>query len=320
MASQKRSVEEAGSLLIGIRSIVIDIEGTTTPISFVKDKLFPYVRDNLESWLDINFDKPEVQKSITALRNQASREKDEQVENVVLIPSCDCEATKEDVVKAVCENVKCQMDGDRKTTELKALQGLIWKDAYESKAVKGELFEDVAPMLKMLAEEGFQLYVFSSGSIAAQKLLFGHSVCGDLTKVFLGHFDTTTGSKTDSASYKKIAAEIGQEPKEILFLTDIPAEAEAAVTSGMKSALLIRPGNAELTDEHLQNFACIERFDELYGDEDDEDDIKRFAGDNGEQDDDDDDDDDGDGDDNDNDDDDAEGNDDDDDDDDGGDA
>lgn len=292
MAPQKRSAEEAESLLVGVRSIVFDIEGTTTPISFVKDTLFPYVRNNIDGFLTKNFENAEVQKAITALRDLATKEKEEKVEGAVEIPGGD--ASKEDVVKAVSENVKWQMDGDRKTTELKALQGLIWKDAYESKEVKGELFEDVGPMLKMLAEEGVQLYVFSSGSVEAQKLLFANSSQGDLTDVFSGHFDTTTGSKTESASYKKIAAEIGNEPKDILFLTDIPEEAEAAVAGGLRSALVIRPGNADLTDEHLQNFACIERFDELYGDEDDEDDIKRFAGDNGEADDDDDDEDEGD--------------------------
>lgn len=285
MAPNKRPAEETESLLIGVRSIVFDIEGTTTPISFVKDTLFPYVRNNVESYLNKNFDNPEVQKAVSALREQAAKEKSENVEGVVEIPSSD--SSKEDVIKAVVANVLWQMEGDRKTTELKNLQGLIWKDAYESKEVKGELFEDVAPMLKMLAEEGLQLYVYSSGSIESQKLLFANSIQGDLSDVFSGYFDTTTGSKTDSASYKKIAAEIKTEPNSILFLTDIPQEAEAAVTAGLRSALVIRPGNVELTDEHLQNFACIERFDELYGEEyDDEDDIKRFAGDNGEQDDD----------------------------------
>lgn len=291
MAPQKRSAEEAESLLVGVRSIVFDIEGTTTPLSFVKDTLFPYVRNNIDSFLEKNFESADVQKSIAGLREQASKEKEEKVEGVIEIPSGD--ASKEDVIKAVSENVKWQMDDDRKTTELKALQGLIWIDAYESKAVKGELFEDVGPMLKMLAEEGIKLYVYSSGSIQAQKLLFANSSQGDLTDVFSGHFDTTTGSKTDSESYKKIATEIGNEPKCILFLTDIPKEAEAAVAAGLRSALVIRPGNADLTDEHLQNFACIERFDELYGDEEDEDDIKRFAGDNGEVDDDDDEEDEG---------------------------
>ncbi|BFZ07110.1 hypothetical protein BsWGS_10149 [Bradybaena similaris] len=282
MAPNKRSAEEADSLLVGVRSIVFDIEGTTTPISFVKDTLFPYVRNHIESYLKNNYDNPEVQKAIGALREQAVKEKNENAEGVVEIPSSD--SCKEDVIKAVVSNVKWQMDADRKTTELKNLQGLIWKDGYESKELKGELFDDVAPMLKMLIEEGMKLYVYSSGSVESQKLLFANSNLGDLTEVFSGYFDTTTGSKTDSASYKKIAAEIKTEPKYILFLTDIPQEAEAAVAAGLRSALVIRPGNAELTDEHLQNFACIEKLDELYGEEYDEDDIKRFAGDNGEQD------------------------------------
>lgn len=280
MAAQKRSAEEAESLLVGVRSILLDIEGTTTPISFVKDSLFPIARDNVSTYVEKNFENAELQKAIAALRDQASKEKEENVEGVIEIPAKD--ATKEDVVKAVSDNVKWQMDKDRKTTELKSIQGMIWREAYESNAVQGELFEDVGPMLKMLHEEGMKLYVYSSGSIEAQKLLFSNSVCGDLSEVIEGHFDTTTGSKTDSGSYKKIAAEIGNEPKDILFLTDIPDEAEAAVTAGLRSALVIRPGNAELTDEHLQNFACIERFDELYGDDEDDDDIKRFAGENGE--------------------------------------
>ncbi|KAK6999823.1 enolase-phosphatase E1 [Biomphalaria glabrata] len=285
MAPQKRPAEEAESLLVGVRSLLLDIEGTTTPISFVEKTLFPYVTNNIESYLNKNFENADVQKAIAALRDQAAKEKDEKVEGVVEIPSGD--ASKEDVIKAVIDNVKWQMGENRKTTELKALQGLIWKEAFESSEIKGELFEDVGPMLKMLAEEGFKLYVFSSASIQSQKLLFSYSNQGDLSDVFSGYFDTTTGSKRDKASYKKIATEIGHEPKDILFLTDIPEEAEAAVGAGLRSALVIRPGNEELTDENLQNFACIERFDELYGDEDEEDDIKRFAGGNGEADDDD---------------------------------
>jgi len=276
MAGQKRSADEAESLLVGVRSIIFDIEGTTTPITFVKDTLFPYVRNNIDSYLTKNFEDAAVQKAISALRELAKKETDEKVEGAVDIPAGD--SSKEDVVKAVCENVKWQMDGDRKTTELKNLQGLIWREAYESGEVKGQLFEDVGPMLKMLQEEGMALYVYSSGSVESQKLLFGNSTQGDLTDVFSGYFDTTTGGKRETESYKKIVAEIKNEAKDVLFLTDIPEEAEAAVNAGLRAALVIRPGNADLTDDNLQNFACIERFDELYGDEEDDDDIKRFAG------------------------------------------
>uniref|UniRef100_A0A0B7BED8 Acireductone synthase n=1 Tax=Arion vulgaris TaxID=1028688 RepID=A0A0B7BED8_9EUPU len=296
MEPQKRSAEEAESLLVGVRSILFDIEGTTTPISFVKDTLFPYVKNHIESFLNKNFENADVQKAVAALRDQAAKEKDEKVEGVVEIPSAD--ASKEDVVTAVVSNVRWQMQDDRKTTELKNLQGLIWKDAYKTKEIKGELFDDVAPVLKLLSDEGFHNYVYSSGSIESQKLLFANSNQGNLLHVFSGYFDTTTGSKKESASYKKIASEIKTEPNCILFLTDSPEEGEAADAAGLRVALVIRPGNAELSTGHLQKFACIERFDELYGDDDDEeDDIKRFAGDNGEQDDEDDDDDEEDGDD-----------------------
>lgn len=181
------------------------------------------------------------------------------------------------------------MDQDRKSTELKQLQGHIWRQAYQSGDVKAEIFEDVAPMLRMLSEEGFMLYIYSSGSVESQKLLFANTTEGDLTDVITNYFDTTTGPKTDKESYKKIAADIECAGETILFLTDLPAEAEAAVGAGWRSALVIRPGNADLSDDHLQQFACIEQLDELYGDEDD-DDIKRLhADDNGEAEDDDDD-------------------------------
>ncbi|KAK7103679.1 enolase-phosphatase E1-like [Littorina saxatilis] len=287
MAPQKRSAAEAESLLVGVKAIVFDVEGTTTPITFVKDKLFPYVKDNVEKYLTEKFEDAETIKDVTALRELAKKDKEEGVEGVVEIPESD--AGKEAVIKAVVANVRWQMDKDRKSTELKQFQGHMWRQAYESGDIRGEVFEDVPPMLRMLSEEGFVLHVFSSGSVEAQKLLFANTSEGDITDVFTNHFDTTIGSKTDSESYKKIASEIKTPAEEVLFLTDLPEEAEAAVAAGLRSALVIRPGNADLTDEHLQNFACIEQFDELYGDEDEED-IKRLHGDdNGEAEDDEDD-------------------------------
>jgi len=287
MAPQKRSAAEAESLLVGVKAIVFDVEGTTTPITFVKEKLFPYVKDNVEKYLTEKFEDAETIKDVTALRELAKKDKEGSKDGVVEIP--DADAGKEAVIKAVVANVRWQMDGDRKSTELKQLQGHMWRQAYESGDVRGEVFEDVPPMLRMLSEEGFALYVYSSGSVEAQKLLFSNTSEGDMTDVFTNYFDTSVGAKTDSESYKKIAAEIKVPAEEVLFLTDLPEEAEAAVAAGLRSALVIRPGNADLTDEHLQNFACIEQFDELYGDEDDED-IKRLHGDdNGEAEDDEDD-------------------------------
>ncbi|KAK6182527.1 hypothetical protein SNE40_010190 [Patella caerulea] len=293
MAPQKRSAEEAESLISGVKALLVDIEGTTTPVSFVKDKLFPYITDNVEKYLTSHFDDAETQKDIAALRELAQKDKEASTEGVVEIPAAD--SSKDDVIKALVENIKWQMSQDRKSTELKQLQGHMLQEAYKSGGVKGELFEDVADVLRQLQEEGIQIYVYSSGSIESQKLLFANSNEGDMTDVFTGYYDTTTGSKTDSASYKKITGEIGVLADEILFLTDKPEEAAAAVGAGIRSTLVIRPGNDDLTDDHLQNFSCIENFSELFGDDDDEEDMKRLAtGDNGEAelDDDDDDDDD----------------------------
>ncbi|XP_076463479.1 enolase-phosphatase E1-like [Babylonia areolata] len=282
MAPQKRSATEAESLLGGIKAIIFDIEGTTTPITFVKDELFPYVRDNVEKYLTDKIEDADTLKDICALRELAQKDKSEGVEGVVEIP--EATADKGDIVKAVVENVKWQMDSDRKSSELKQLQGHIWRQAYESGKIKGKVFGDVAPMLRLLCEEGYLLYVYSSGSVEAQKLLFANlpEPEGDITDVFTGYFDTAVGPKTEMESYKKIAEKINKQPEQILFLTDLPEEAEAAVAAGCRSALVMRPGNADLTDEHLQNFACIEQLEELYGDEDDDDIKRQHTNDNGE--------------------------------------
>ncbi|XP_046558030.1 enolase-phosphatase E1-like [Haliotis rubra] len=287
MAPQKRCAQEADSLLGGVKAVVVDIEGTTTPISFVKETLFPFVTDNLDTYLKKHYDDTETQKDIAALRSLAAKDKSDSVDGVVEIP--ESSADKEEILKAVAENVRWQMSNDRKSTELKQLQGHVWQEGYESGRLKGELFDDVAAVIQQLSEEGIKLYVYSSGSVEAQKLLFANTQDGDLVEMFTDFFDTTIGSKTESSSYKTIVTKVGCENDEILFLTDTPEEAKAACQAGLRSTLVIRPGNQDLTEEHLQNFSCIEKFEELYGDDDyDEEDLKRFEGDdNGEAEDDD---------------------------------
>ncbi|ESO84470.1 hypothetical protein LOTGIDRAFT_132223 [Lottia gigantea] len=288
MAPQKRSAEEADSLITGVKALLVDIEGTTTSISFVKDKLFPYVKDNCEKYITAHFDDAETQKDITALREL--KDKEEGKEGVVEIPDA-TDSNKDDVIKAVIDNIKWQMSSDRKSTELKQIQGHIWREGYTTGVIKGELFEDVCDVLRQLQEEEINIYVYSSGSVESQKLFFANTNEGDMSDVFNGYFDTTTGDKKDSASYKKIASEIGVSGDDILFLTDCTEEATAAVAAGLRSTLVIRPGNKDLDEKHLQKFSCIENFSELFGDEDDEEDLKRLAtGDNGDLDDDDDDD------------------------------
>lgn len=272
-----------------VKALIVDIEGTTTPIGFVKETLFPYAEENVESFLTKRYDDEETQQDIKALQELAAKEKADGVEGVVEIPK---EGSKEDIIKAVVDNVKWQMDEDRKTTALKQLQGHIWREGYKTGQIKAELFEDVGPALQQIVEEGVNVYVYSSGSVEAQKLLFGNTEEGDLLELFTDFFDTTIGNKKDSGSYKKIVEKIGVSPEEILFLTDTPEEATAASKAGLRSALVARDGNEELTEEHFQNFLVIESFGELFGDDDDED-YKRLEGeDNGEVDDEDEDEDD----------------------------
>ncbi|KAM3940354.1 enolase-phosphatase E1 isoform 2-T2 [Leptodactylus fuscus] len=167
------------------------------------------------------------------------------------------------VIKGVVDNVHWQMSLDRKTTALKQLQGHMWRSAYASGKVKGEVYDDVVPALNKWKEAGLKLYIFSSGSVEAQKLLFGYSIEGDLLELFQGHFDTTVGSKVESESYRRIADRIGCPTDNILFLTDVIYEAEAAREAGVHVAVAVRPGNAALTDEEKSKFHLITSFDQL---------------------------------------------------------
>lgn len=261
MAPQKRTATEAEAVLDGIKALLVDIEGTTTPISFVKETLFPYVTNNLESFLEKHFDEVNCQADIQLLRQLAKKDKEANVDGVMEIP--DTDADKDTIMKAVIANVKWQMSQDRKSQELKQLQGHIWKEAYKQGKIKGVLFSDVVPTLRQMVDDGIKIYIYSSGSVESQKLLFTHSNYGDIIDLFSGFFDTTTGNKLESDSYKKIADEIGMQVDEILFLTDNPKEAVAAVISGMQCNLVIRKGNAELSEDDKMKYSTITSFCEL---------------------------------------------------------
>ena len=190
-----------------IRSIVTDIEGTTTPISFVHRVLFPYARERLPGFLEAN-------KAHPALAN---------------------------VPEPKLGTLLKWMDHDEKITALKAIQGKIWKEGFTSKHLVGEVYADVPPTLSAWFAAGFRLFIFSSGSVEAQKLLFGHTPAGDLTPKFEGFFDTNIGSKKESASYGNIIHALGNQPDEILFLSDIEAELDAAAAAGLAVCQLVRP-------------------------------------------------------------------------------
>jgi len=239
--------------------ILLDIEGTTTSISFVKDVLFPYVRINLEEYLISHWGEPELLDDIKALRKQAQDDVTNGVEDVKLIP----ESTKiEEVKSAILDNVLQQMDKDRKTTALKQLQGHIWRTAYQSNSIKGHVYPDVVPALQHWCKKGKRIYIYSSGSVEAQKLLFGYSEEGDLLQYFSGHFDTLVGNKTESSSYAAIANTIGIAHDKVVFFTDVVKEAKAAVSSGMNALLVEREGNQPLTEDDKCNYPTITSFKE----------------------------------------------------------
>lgn len=190
------------------KAVLTDIEGTTSSIAFVTDTLFPYARARLADWIGAH---PE-----------------------------DAAPILKDVPGDPVETLTRWIDEDRKETALKTLQGLIWAEGYADGMLKGHVYPDAAEALRRWHADGLRLYVYSSGSVAAQKLIFGHSNAGDLTPLFSGYFDTTTGPKKEAESYSRIAAEIGLPVQDILFLSDSVPEIEAARAAGLQTCLVDR--------------------------------------------------------------------------------
>ncbi len=213
-----------------IRAILTDIEGTTTPIAFVHDVLFPYAQVRLATFCAAHHDEPEVAAALAAARALEAK------------PTLDLDATVALLLGWMTE--------DRKAGPLKTLQGLIWQAGYEEGALKGPIYEDAAALFLCWESQGRKLYVYSSGSVAAQKLIFGYSDQGDLRPLFSGYFDTAVGAKVEAASYAAIAKAIDVAPGAILFLTDMPAEVSAARAAGLQVARIDRAmGPDETTNE-----------------------------------------------------------------------
>lgn len=241
--------------------ILLDIEGTTTPIAFVKDVLFPYIKENVKEYLQTHWEEEECQQDVSLLRKQA--EEDAHLDGAVPIPVASGSDLQQ-MIQAVVDNVYWQMSHDRKTTALKQLQGHMWKAAFTAGRMKAEFFADVVPAVRRWREAGMKVYIYSSGSVEAQKLLFGHSTEGDILELIDGHFDTKIGHKVDSESYRKIADSIGCSTNNILFLTDVTVEASAAEEADVHVAVVVRPGNAGLTDDEKTYYNLITSFSELY--------------------------------------------------------
>ncbi|XP_032521107.2 enolase-phosphatase E1 [Danaus plexippus] len=254
--------KDIGEIVKKCKILLLDIEGTTTSISFVKDKLFPYAEENVKQFLEAQWENDDVKESVTALRKLAIEDKEKNVEGLVAIPGED--ASKEDQIEGLVNNVKWQMSADRKVGALKQLQGLIWKQGYDKGDLKGHVFDDVSTALEQWHSiEGQKVYIYSSGSVQAQKLLFGQSLAGDLLKYIDGHFDTAVGGKQEESSYKAIVEKIGCNAEEVLFVTDIVKEAEAASKAGLHVALASREGNSSLPSEATDTYPVIHTFTQL---------------------------------------------------------
>jgi enolase-phosphatase E1 len=213
----------------GIGAVLVDIEGTTTSISFVYDVLFPYAAARLDEYCSRSDPEPELAEALARLRSEYEEEAGKGAD---LPPFGDG-----------APYARHLMAEDRKSTGLKLLQGVIWEEGYRTGALRGHVFPDVPPALQAWRAAGVRLRVFSSGSVRAQKLLFGHTEYGDLTPHFEGFHDTTTGPKREGASYAAIAAAYALPAEEILFLSDVREELDAAAAAGMRTGLVMRPGN-----------------------------------------------------------------------------
>lgn len=245
-------------------AIVTDIEGTTSSIAFVKEVLFPFAREHLPAFVTARAGEPEVARILDETRAIVSMGP-RAAPGVAKEGSAPVEAVRpgegrlstEEVIDVLLQWI----DEDRKVTPLKTLQGLLWADGYATGTLKGHVYEDAVKGLRDWHAAGHAMYVFSSGSVAAQKLLFGHTTHGDLTPLFQGYFDTTTGPKLVAASYLAIAAAIGRPPGEVLFLSDHTGELDAAVAAGMRVICLDR-GEAVIPEgtphRRVRSFAEIE--------------------------------------------------------------
>ena len=223
---------------MSIKAILTDIEGTTSAVSFVFDVLFPYAAKHLPDFVRQNAERADVAEQLDAVRRDSNE------------PNADIERVVEILLGWIAE--------DRKATPLKALQGMVWAEGYHAGQLKGHVYPDAVEALQRWHQAGYQLFVYSSGSIQAQKLIFGCSEAGDLTPLFSGYFDTTSGGKREAQSYTNIQQALGVAAEEILFLSDIVEELDAAQAAGLQTCGLAREGGELGSHITVDSFTGIE--------------------------------------------------------------
>ena len=235
---------------VQMKAILLDIEGTTTPIDFVHKTLFPFARERMPEFVRDNFGRLQDEIASLHAQHKFDSEKGE-----------DLAPFDETSAESVAGYLIFLIDRDRKSTALKSIQGQIWRAGYESGELRGEVFDDVFPAFQRWKESDKTIAIFSSGSRLAQRLIFGFSVAGDLSSYISAYFDTTTGAKKEPESYRKIAENLSFPPVEILFVSDVLAELDAAFEAGMQTRFCVRPNNPPISEPtaHL----TINSFDEL---------------------------------------------------------
>lgn len=225
-----------------VRFILLDIEGTTTDIHFVHQVLFPYSAERLPAYVQAHQADLAVRVALQSVKDTVFQEEHRTIQDDESIPV-----------------LMGWIQQDRKHTALKQLQGLIWKDGFEKGHYQGHVYDDVPQALRNWQRQGIGLGIYSSGSVQAQKLLFGYSVCGDLTPFFSHYFDTTVGGKKEVASYSNIVAALDLPPLEVLFLSDVEAELDAARLAGLRTIQLLREGTVPSEKhENVRNLLSIE--------------------------------------------------------------
>jgi enolase-phosphatase E1 len=249
------STRGARSGQAGVRAVLLDIEGVTTPVAFVSDVLFPHARRHLRRFVEQHATSPEYEALFNRLRDERAAEQRAGEE----VPAW-MDAPLSERLASIVRFLEWQMDRDRKSTALKELQGRIWEDGYARGELAGEVFPDVPAALERWRSQRVPVGIFSSGSVLAQQLLFRHSSAGDLSGFLKWHFDTTVGAKTEVESYRRIASEMGMAPGAVLFVSDVVAELAAARAAGMHTVVSIRPGNKPLPPHE---FPAIRSLDDL---------------------------------------------------------
>lgn len=222
---------------MSVQAVLCDIEGTTSSLSFVHDVLFPLSYDRMEDFIKQNWDSDSIRQEIQKIQSQSGN------------------SQRDEIIKTL----RNWINEDRKEGPLKSIQGKIWKDGFESGIIRGHVYNDVLSNFREWQNSGIRICIFSSGSVEAQKLLFRYSEAGDLSQFISAYFDTATGPKKESSSYKKIASELSLPSESILFLSDVQSELDAARTAGMQTIQLLRESVIQNSSGH----PTVSSFDEI---------------------------------------------------------